>query len=130
MVVNGSRSVSIGTVNGKRCSVKIHETSGSINMRANNSTCIGSLDGKTSIYISYASISLFNSGKEALALGGYNEDTFIDLNSADTKVEVHNVINKDTYAPDDKIQIVNGRMNFIVNDRTIKRKLRYDFSDA
>ena len=130
MVVNGSSSVSIGTVNGKRCSVKIHETSGSINMRANNSTCIGSLDGKTSIYISYASISLFNSGKEALALGGYNEDTFIDLNSADTKVEVHNVINKDTYAPDDKIQIVNGRMNFIVNDRTIKRKLRYDFSDA
>ena len=129
MIINGSTIVAVGTVGGKRCCVKIFETSGAINMRANNSTCIGALDGKTSIYISYASISLFNSGKEALALGGYNEDTLIDLNSADTRVEVHNVINKDTYAPDDKIQIVNGRMSFVVNDKTIERKLRYDFND-
>ena len=130
MIINGSTIVAVGTVGGKRSSIKIFETSGAINMRANNSTCIGALDGKTSIYISYASINLFNSGKEALALGGYNEDTLIDLNSADTRVEVHNVINKDTYAPDDKIQIVNGRMSFVVNDKTIERKLRYDFSDT
>lgn len=128
MIINGSTIVAVGTVGGKRCCVKIFETSGAINMRANNSTCIGALDGKTKLDISYASISLFNSGKEALALGGYNEDTYIDLNSADTKVEVHNVINKDTFAPDDKIQIVNGRMSFIVNDKPVERKLRYDFN--
>ena len=128
MIVNGSTAVSIGTVNGKSCSVRIFETSGMINMRANRSTCMGALDGKTKLDISYASIKLFNSGKEALALGGYNEDTYIELNSADTKVEVHNVINKDTFAPDDKIQIVNGRMSFIVNDKSVERKLRYDFN--
>ena len=103
MIVNGSTAVSIGTVNGKSCSVRIFETSGMINMRANRSTCMGALDGKT-------------------------KDTYIELNSADTKVEVHNLINKDTFAPDDKIQIVNGRMSFIVNDKPVERKLRYDFN--
>ena len=89
---------------------------------------VSSLAGGTGSGKSRTSLAYYDKGKEALALGGYNEDTLIELNSADTKVEVHNVINKDTFAPDDKIQIVNGRMSFIVNDKPVERKLRYDFN--
>ncbi len=125
--INGNEIVGMGTVKGKKASVEIAESSGELSMRANYSSCIGALYGATDIKISSASVKVFNAGKQAVAFGGYNEDTDILLSSADTNVEVHNLIGKDTYASDDRIRIVNGRMNFVVNDMQIERDMKYDF---
>lgn len=127
--INGSEIVGMGTLEGSSASVSILELSGEFSMRADTSTCLGALNGTSRIYASSASVKLYNAGKKAIALGGYNENTDVIFNNADIKVEIHNNIDVDTYASNDRIRIINGRRSFIVNGREIEREIKYDYSD-
>lgn len=127
--VNGNEIVGMGTLKGERADISINELKGELNMRADISTCLGSVNGSTDVKISYATVEMENAGKEAIAFGGYNENTDVMCHSADIKVNIHNLIDKDTFAADDRIKIVNGRRSFTVNGRQIERELKYDFSE-
>ncbi|MCR5479578.1 MAG: EAL domain-containing protein [Ruminococcus sp.] len=127
--VNGNTIVGIGTINGKSASISMLELSGEISMRADNSTGYGALEGSSRIYVAFASMHMGISGKNALALGGRNENIDIVFNNVDTRSDVHNLIDKDTYAPPERIRLINGRRTFMVNDKEIERKLTYDFND-
>ncbi len=127
--VNGNTIVGIGTIKGESASISMLELSGEISMRADNSTGYGALEGSSRIYVAFASMHMGISGKNALALGGRNENTDIVFNNVDTRSDVHNLIDKDTYAPPERIRLINGRRTFMVNDKEIERKLTYDFND-
>ena len=127
--VNGNTIVGIGTIKGESASISMLELSGEISMRADNSTGYGALEGSSRIYVAFASMHMGISGKNALALGGRSENTDIVFNNVDTRSDVHNLIDKDTYAPPERIRLINGRRTFMVNDKEIERKLTYDFND-
>lgn len=98
-------------------------------MRADNSTCYGALEGTSRIYIAFASLHMLISGKNALVLGGNNENTDVIFNNVDTRSELHNITGRDTYAHPDRIRLINGRCRFMVNDKEIERELIYDFKE-
>ena len=119
----------MGTLKGEHASISLLELSGEMSIRADSSTCMGALGGKSRIYSAFVSVNLHNAGKNALAFGGMSDDTDLVLNNADTRVDLHNLIGVDTYAKQDRIRIINGRINIAVNDKQVKRELVYDFNE-
>ena len=68
-----------------------------------------------------------NAGEEALAFGGYNDNSEVNLTSVDVRVDVHNKLDKETFAKDESIKIVNGRCKIEVNDKEVERELVFKF---
>ncbi len=127
--LNGNEIVGMGTLKGEHASISLLELSGEMSIRADSSTCMGALGGKSRIYSAFVSVNLHNAGKNALAFGGMSDDTDLVLNNADTRVDLHNLIGVDTNAKQDRIRIINGRINIAVNDKQVKRELVYDFNE-
>lgn len=115
----------LGCIDGNSCEIVIKDSSTTIDVCSEYATCMGSLHGSTKISTKYAGVRIGNSGEKALAMGGFNDKCVIDLVSTDTRVEVHNKIDTDTYAKEDNIRICRGRRLFMVNEREIDRKLQY-----
>lgn len=117
----------IGTLDGENAFVAIKESHAEFIVRADHSTCFGSLRADSEINIDTASISVESAGSNAIAFGGYCENTKVKLIGVDTKVDLHNSIKKDTYAREENIEIINGRCRILVNDETVKRKLKFNY---
>ncbi len=104
-----------GTLRGGKCAVKLSECSVTINQRADQSTCLGSLYGASDICISDITLKLINSGQEALSFGGYSANTAVDIENSDVHVNISTALGKDTFAPPENFLIHNGRQTFLLN---------------
>ena len=124
---DGLEVVGFGTIKGERSTINIYNSLAEFDIGGDRSIAIGAMDGQTEADVRIASVRVKSAGKEALAFGGYNENSRIKLTGVDTRVELHNSIGKDTMAPDDAIEIVNGRCKIKVNDEEIERQLVYKF---
>ena len=112
---SGKYLTGLGTLHGKQSVIDLAECGVTINQRADHSTCLGSLYGATDIRISYITLKLTNSGQEALAFGGYDIDTAVNIESSDVHVNITTSLGKDTYAPTEKFQITLGRQTLLLN---------------
>ena len=122
----GGHEVAVmGTCNGELCEINIVDSSTEIEICSEYATCMGALRGTTKIETRFVGLRINNSGESALALGGFNDQTYLNLISTDTRVDVHNKVNVDTYAKDENIKFYNGRIRFVVNDKEIERIIRY-----
>ena len=117
----GSSYVGIGSMLGDKADVSVREASLNVTLRSERSTCIGTLSGRTDFLVDHAGIILENSGKEALAIGGMTGGTYIRIEYSDAKVDVHTALKTDTFAKDEDIKIVNGRIRFLVNGYEVER---------
>ena len=45
------------------------------------------------------------------------------MDKADVKIDIHTGLNRDTYASEDEIRVLDGRLSCRVNGRDIERKL-------
>jgi hypothetical protein len=95
---------------------------------ADNSTCFGALYKSSDISLRDCHLHIETIGQEALAFGGYSEDTHIMLSDSDTKVDVRSALGKETFAPDENIIIKNSRHRVIVNGSEIKRPVTIDYT--
>ena len=116
----------IGSVDGPEVSVKVEDASLDVDVRSNRSTCLGTLNGKSIIDLDYAGVRLENTGREALAFGGVEKPTYLKIENADTHVELHNNMEKDTYAAKDDIKVINARLSVKVNEKEIRQELTYN----
>ena len=105
----------IGTLRGGNAAVHIKEAGVSMNMRADYATCLGALYGASDISIDHITLKLANSGTQALAFGGYDPATAVMIDSSDTHVTISSTLGKDTLAPPENFQIIDGRQFFNVN---------------
>ena len=121
----GNTMVGIGSCKGRESKIKVEDASVDISLRANYSTCIGALEGLSELEINCAGIWLENGGRQALAFGGVERESKVYLDSSDTRVNLHNSIGRDTYASEDNIEIVNGRISFIINDIKLEREMKF-----
>ena len=121
----GNKFVGIGSMEGSLSKIKIEDASLDVNVRSNKSTCLGSLGGETMIDFHYAGVHLENTGQESLAFGGYEKKTVIKMESADARVEIHNNLDKETYASDEDFIIKNGRISVIVNEKEVRHEQKY-----
>ena len=122
----GGREIAvIGSFEGDNCDVEIVDSSAEINICTEYGTCIGAISGATRLDTKFVGLRLNSSGEKALAFGGFNDDVYLNIISTDTIVDVHNKINVETYAKEENIKLYNGRINFMVNDRGVERKLKF-----
>ena len=126
ILVSGNVVSGVGTTSEEQASVCIEDANVEINIRSNDSTCLGSLQGKTELRTASAGIRLENAGKNALAVGGVEKETKISLLSTDTRVDIHNSLGRDTFAEEKDISIEDGRIRFTVNDQNIERELKFN----
>lgn len=122
---SGNHLSGIGTVGTRLSVVTIFDANVEVSLRSNESTCLGSLEGPSELHSKNVGLKVENAGQSALAIGGVECNTKIDLCSTDIRVNVHNGLGRDTYAEDDDITILNGRVMFMVNDKSIDRHLEY-----
>ena len=99
----------------------IKNANGSLNLRGDEATGVGTYKGDTDIEVDHASLDITINGRQALSMGGVEKDTVISFNSSDIRSVVHNSLDKDIYVKDEEIKLVNGRHIFFVNDRQINR---------
>jgi hypothetical protein len=126
---SGNYLSGLGSLSKMMSLVDLYDTSVEVSLRSNESTCIGSLEGYTKLTTQNVGLKVENAGKNALAVGGKECETRIQLNSTDIRVDIHNSLGRDTYADEDNISIVNGRIKFMVNDQNIDRQLEFTHWD-
>ncbi len=123
VTMSGDRAVVIGTLDGSESITLIEDSRVNLNLRADDSTCVGALNGRTDLTVNHTSIQLENSGDEALIFGGRECITNITLDKVDVKSDLRSKLNRDTYASEDDIYIHDGRSRFNVNGKEVKRKV-------
>ena len=125
MVVGGDRASVIGTLEGSESDTFIEDSRVAISLRAEASTCLGALEGRTDFAIKHSTIQLENSGDEALIFGGRDKFTRVVLEKADVKSELRTGLDRDTYASENDFRIIDGRSRFRINGKDISRKVIY-----
>lgn len=117
---DGSEGVGIGSVRGSSASIGVSETGLTVEVNAANGTAIGAIDGRTDIRVFSSSLKVNSSGEKMLAFGGNSTDTKIDMMRADVKVSVRSNLNRDTFAKEENIKIVDGQARFTVNGTAVE----------
>ncbi|MBR5090645.1 MAG: hypothetical protein IK093_14535, partial [Ruminiclostridium sp.] len=106
---------SVGTVTGSGCTANIIRSSAVFCINAERLTGIGATEGSTRIFVRDSSVKTTGSGIKAIALGGFNEDTFISIGNSDVKAELRNKVNTALFARDDNVTIDKSRIRIVVN---------------
>ncbi|MCR4692118.1 MAG: EAL domain-containing protein [Lachnospiraceae bacterium] len=122
----GSKYVGIGTLGEKDMKLKVFDANVMINIGADDSTCAGSLYGKSIIMGNHAGMTFENVGKNVLIFGGLKDTGRMELWDVDTKVKSHSGLNVETYFKEDRIRLVNGKCKILVNNKEIERNLRFE----
>ena len=119
--MGATRCVGIGSLEGKQLKLDFRDAIGTLNLRGEESTCVGALNGTTDFNMKHGSLYMENVGNKALGIGGYSDDTRFILNNGDIKEEIHNQLGVDTYAKDENFRVVNGRARIFVNNNQLER---------
>lgn len=126
---SGNYVSGIGTIGNSDSVFNVNDASIEVNLCSNNSACIGSLHGKSTLNINKAGLRLENSGNNALGIGGIMCDCKIKLTGTDTRVNIHNGLDKGTYAKKEDIVVINGRYKEIVNNEEILRVQKFEVEE-
>ncbi len=123
---DGTEMVGIGTLRGSESQAVIKSASVVLLLSAVRATGTGALAGRTVLEAESAALKIESTGREALALGGYNEDTQAEMHECDIRLQVKNCLNTDCQAKPEDVKIYNSRTCFIVNDVEVERTVLYD----
>ena len=118
----------VGTLNGNKATVNTDNFGAVFNAMSDNATIFGALHGTTDIDLSDSSLKLEVTGKKSLIFGGYDGNTSLKLFNSDVNAVIRSAIGKDTYAPEESIHIVNGRIKILVNDKEIKHNIVFNYT--
>ena len=104
----GGRTAVIGSLTGSKASVTMHDMSFHVSVQSDYSTAVGSLYGATDFTVESAAITYIGHGMNAYVYGG-NTNTKVRIVNTDVNIEMDNSMNLITLAPDENIEVVNGR---------------------
>ena len=117
----------LGTLSSSKSEIEMCGVGAVFNIMSDNSTCFGSLHGKSEINVNDSSLRLESAGQNAVVFGGYSEDTSVLIKGTDTNIEVRNAIGKYAFAPEDKIRLVNGRRRIKLNGSGVEHPVIFDY---
>ena len=84
--MSGIELTGIGSLGGEQAKTDLQEASCIINIKGERCAAIAALEGRSDLFIRYASVRLNVSGKQALGCGGFSGEAFVKLDTADTHV--------------------------------------------
>lgn len=112
---NGKSMCMVGTYSGKNAYITIHDMSLLINMKADESTAIGSYFGETVYVMDSAALKVSGFGTEAYIFGGVSETTDVDINNSDVRINLNSKTGVITKTPIDNIIIEHSRKRIVIN---------------
>ena len=118
----------MGSLHGENVKIRLTDANLDVDVRSETGTCLGALYGNTTILTNHVGLTLENAGQKTLIFGGLQDKGRMEIWDADTKVVNHSSLNVDTVMADDRIRLVNGKCRIFVNDREVKRELRFETS--
>lgn len=119
LFMTGIELAGIGTLDGEKTSFSIYEASCFINIKGERCSAVAALEGKTEIFFRQAAVNLTVSGKQALGVGGFTGDTFIDHNSADLHITVDSPIEQTDYLKRENLTAEGGKVVVTYNGEEI-----------
>ena len=119
--------VAIGSLNGGSAAVSTQYVSIKLNVMADRQTCFGAMQGRTELNFRDSHLRIEATGREALAFGGYNEDSDVNICNADISVKIRSALGKETLAPEANVHLKNSRFRLVVNGEDIERETTIDY---
>ena len=112
----GTKVGVIGTLSGEHAKVFLHDLSVHINVRSDNSSAFGSLEGSSDIRIHSAAVRYKAAGMEAYIFGGKNPDSDVHVDNTDFKVRMETIEGGVTSASRERCHFTRGMADILVND--------------
>ena len=116
----GKEMVALGTIEGKRAGINIHEASTAINARVETCTGIGSMKGSTDFSIKMASFRCTMNGKKVITFGSAVDEEAhknIAIFNSDVNISQHSDHKREYLGSDDEILVVDTRYQATINGK-------------
>ena len=117
--LSGNDVVGIGTVNGSRCETNVCEASVVFDIAADQCSAIAALSGETVLNLNKACMHITSKGDNALALGGYSNNTKLLLSNSDSSINLVTNADYRSYVTMDNMTVSGGRTRISVNEDEI-----------
>ena len=118
--MNGIELVGIGTLDGSKMRFEIFEASCFININGERCSAFAALEGHSNILLRQVAVNLTVSGKQALAAGGFIDDTLLVQKEADTHISLDTEVDiPDEYYSHIASNISGGAFTMTVNGNEI-----------
>ena len=111
----GKRISVIGTVDGERADIHLHDLNLHADVNSDYSTALGSLSGSTRIDYFLAGLKYVGMGRKALIYGGYNEDVVVDIDNVVIDIDLRSDDGKISHAHPENIQMKYVRSSVVIN---------------
>lgn len=119
MYMSGNETVGIGTLGGIMSDVTVDEASVVTNVAAVRCTGIGALYSNSTFSILKSNLSIASEGNYALAIGGIEGISKIDMVNSDCTISLITDPDYMKYVDEGNIHIIGGRMKVTVNEQII-----------
>ncbi len=117
--ISGNEIVGIGTLGGIISEVTVDEASVVTNVAADRCTGIGALYSNSKFSILKSNLNIASEGKDALAIGGIDGVSKIDMVNSDCTINLTTDPDYMKYVDESNIHIIGGRMKVTINEQTI-----------
>ena len=108
---SGTKNSILGTISDRNVKLNLHDMSMHFNIRSDNSTAFGSLEGETEVSIEGSAIRYRGAGTDGYLFGGVTPDTRVHLQNADLKARLVMIKGLVTNAPREQFEIIRGIMD-------------------
>ena len=113
----------MGTLDGDGCKVDIGRAHIDMNLKGDFCIGIGSDYRTAEVILEDANSKLAVQGEQCFAIGSRNGRGILSSINADLSVIVKNGMNVDVSVADEDISLINGRYMFMLNNRSIERRV-------
>ncbi|MCR5215166.1 MAG: EAL domain-containing protein [Eubacterium sp.] len=113
---NGKQVVALGSIEGARSKVDIHDMGASLNLNADKGVGVGCFDGTTDFVVMASAFRFTGKGDQLYVYGGQNTDTNVSFTNSDVNIDVKSQNGGISKAPEENINVTYGRYRVILND--------------
>ena len=119
LYLTGNDIVGIGTLSGRKSEVAISEATAIFNIHADHCSAVAALEGDTSFKLSRAGMHVAAEGARALAFGGFDGNTELELINSNTSIRLDTYADYKDYISRDNVEISGGRTRVVINGTEI-----------
>lgn len=121
LTASGKRISILGTVDGERADIYLHDLTFSPSVRAEFATAVGSLSGSSNVKIEIAAIKYKGVGRQAVVYGGVTDKSTIDIDDVDIHINLDSDLGKLTNALPENIRQTRSVESVIINGKEVIR---------
>ncbi len=117
--VSGIELAGIGNLDGEKLKFKIYEASCFVTVNGETCSGIAAFEGRTDVNVRQAAVRLKVTGKQALGIGGFTGETYVENSVGDLNVSVNSGIDISKYNRFENYTVSSGTAIVVFNDKEV-----------